>query len=133
MGVAVIVAPSAGSYEEARRATSTIPIVFCTHGDPIGTGHVASLARPGGNMTGLSLLRDVVNEKKIEILFEAVRHRSDRAGGLKPPGTGVPRGGRAGAPAELLRLPGLGAGPPWVPCLAVRGLRLRRQARKHKA
>jgi len=72
MGVAVIVAPSAGSYEEARRATSSIPIVFCTHGDPIGTGHVASLARPGGNMTGLSLLQDVVNEKKIEILFEAV-------------------------------------------------------------
>jgi ABC-type uncharacterized transport system substrate-binding protein len=56
MGVAVIVAPSAGSYEEARRATSTIPIVFCTHGDPIGTGHVASLAGRGWAPASLAKL-----------------------------------------------------------------------------
>lgn len=48
MGLDLIVAPGAGAYDAARRATSILPIVFCTHGDPIGAGHVESLARPAG-------------------------------------------------------------------------------------
>jgi ABC-type uncharacterized transport system substrate-binding protein len=54
--VDVIVAPSSIYTAAARRATSTIPIVFLSHADPLGTGHVASLSRPGGNVTGLSLM-----------------------------------------------------------------------------
>src|SRR6266508_826979 len=53
--VDVIVAPTSIYAGAAKRATSTIPIVFASHADPIGTGHVASLARPGGNITGLTV------------------------------------------------------------------------------
>ena len=54
--VDVIVAPTSIYAGAAKRATSTIPIVFASHADPIGTGHVASLARPGGNITGLTVV-----------------------------------------------------------------------------
>ena len=54
--VDVIIAPSSIYTAAAKRATSTIPIVFLSHADPLGSGHVASLARPGGNITGLSLM-----------------------------------------------------------------------------
>src|SRR5262249_38763597 len=50
----VIVTGSTPAPEAARRATSTIPIVMTTHVDPVGVGLVASLARPGGNVTGLT-------------------------------------------------------------------------------
>ena len=56
MNVDVIFATSSTEVEAARQATKTIPIVFATHADPVGLGHVASLARPGGNITGLSIL-----------------------------------------------------------------------------
>ena len=56
----------------ARLATSTIPIVFASHADPVGLGHVASLARPGGNITGLSMLLTELAVKELEILKEAV-------------------------------------------------------------
>src|SRR5713226_7815614 len=55
-----------------KRATSSIPIVFLVHADPVGTGHVASLARPGGNITGLALLQTEINRKGLEILISAV-------------------------------------------------------------
>src|SRR5262249_39923070 len=48
INVDVILAPSSTFVEAARQATKTIPIVFASHADPIGIGHVASLARPGG-------------------------------------------------------------------------------------
>ena len=48
MDVDVIFAPSSTFVEAARQATTTIPIVFAVHADPVGLGHVASLARPGG-------------------------------------------------------------------------------------
>ncbi len=61
--VDVIMAPSSIYTGAARRATSTIPIVFLSHADPLGTGHVASLSRPGGNITGLSLMMTETNVK----------------------------------------------------------------------
>jgi putative tryptophan/tyrosine transport system substrate-binding protein len=56
----------------ARKATNTIPIVFATHADPVGIGHVVSLARPGGNITGLSMLLTDLAPKEMEILTEVV-------------------------------------------------------------
>jgi putative ABC transport system substrate-binding protein len=55
-----------------KQATSTIPIVFAVAGDPLGGGLVASLSRPGGNVTGLSLLQTDLASKRLEILREIV-------------------------------------------------------------
>jgi putative ABC transport system substrate-binding protein len=74
MNVDVIFASSSVLVEPARHATNTIPIVFATHADPIGTGHVASLAKPGGNITGLSDLLTELCAKQLEMLKEAVPH-----------------------------------------------------------
>jgi putative ABC transport system substrate-binding protein len=70
--VDVIFANSSTQVEAARQATQTIPIVFSNHADPVGVGHVASLARPGGNVTGLSMLLTDLAVKELEILTEAV-------------------------------------------------------------
>ena len=56
----------------AKKATTTIPIVMTNAGDPVGAGLVASLARPGGNVTGLSSLASELNTKRLEILKDAV-------------------------------------------------------------
>jgi putative ABC transport system substrate-binding protein len=72
MKVDLILAPTSAESEAARRATSTIPIVFVTHADPVGVGHVSSLARPGGNMTGLAVLLPDLTAKRLEILKETV-------------------------------------------------------------
>jgi putative ABC transport system substrate-binding protein len=56
MKVDVIFASSSTMIEPAHQATKTIPIVFATHADPVGIGHVESLSRPGGNITGLTML-----------------------------------------------------------------------------
>jgi putative tryptophan/tyrosine transport system substrate-binding protein len=72
MNVDVIFAPSSTEVEVARQVTNAIPIVFATHADPVGLGHVASLARPGGNITGLSGLGADLAIKALEILKEAV-------------------------------------------------------------
>ena len=56
----------------AKQATATIPIVFMGAGDPIGTGLVASLARPGENVTGVSLQETELSAKRLELLKEAV-------------------------------------------------------------
>jgi putative ABC transport system substrate-binding protein len=56
----------------AKRATTTIPIVMTSSGDPVGEGLVASLARPGGNVTGFSSLGPELNTKRLEILKDAV-------------------------------------------------------------
>lgn len=72
MKVDIIFATSSTEAESARRATKTIPIVFATHADPESAGHVASLARPGGNMTGLAEIQSVITPKRLEILRETV-------------------------------------------------------------
>jgi putative tryptophan/tyrosine transport system substrate-binding protein len=56
----------------AQHATTTIPIVIAVSGDPVGEGFVASLARPGGNITGLSLMGTEVSGKRLQLLQEAV-------------------------------------------------------------
>jgi putative tryptophan/tyrosine transport system substrate-binding protein len=72
MEVDVIFANSSTYVEPARQATKTIPIVFANHADPVGVGHVASLAHPGGNITGVSMLLTELAAKQLEILKEAV-------------------------------------------------------------
>jgi putative tryptophan/tyrosine transport system substrate-binding protein len=68
--VDLIFAPSSTWVEPAHRAT-TIPIVFANHADPVGLGHVESLAHPGGNITGLSMVFTEIAVKELEILHEA--------------------------------------------------------------
>jgi putative ABC transport system substrate-binding protein len=68
--VDVIVTSGTPAVLAVKRATETIPIVFATAGDPVGTGLVASLARPGGNVTGFSLMSADVVGKRLELLRE---------------------------------------------------------------
>jgi putative tryptophan/tyrosine transport system substrate-binding protein len=70
--VDIIVTGSATDTRAARAATSTIPIVMTNDGDPVGNGFVASLARPGGNITGLSTLSPELSGKRLELLREIV-------------------------------------------------------------
>ena len=70
--VSVIVTEGTTSTHYAKEATSTIPIVMAQDPDPVGTGFVASLARPGGNITGLSNLRTDLGGKRLEILKDTV-------------------------------------------------------------
>jgi len=70
--VDLIVTRGSTYVQGARKATSAIPIVFLVHADPVATGHVASLARPGGNITGLSLQLTEIYRKGFEILISAV-------------------------------------------------------------
>ena len=65
MKVDIILASSSAEVEPARRATHTIPIVFVTHADPVGLGHVSSLARPGGNATGLAAVDPDIVPKRL--------------------------------------------------------------------
>ena len=86
MNVDVIFAPTSTMVEPARQATKTIPIVFSNHADPIGSGHVASLPRPGGNITGLTDQTSDIDTKAMEMLKEVVPHAT-RIGVLWNPTT----------------------------------------------
>ena len=70
--VDVIVTGGPPSAHAAKEATATIPIVMIQVGDPVGSGFVASLARPGGNITGLSGLAPELNGKRLELLKEII-------------------------------------------------------------
>ncbi len=70
--VDMIVAAGSGEIRAAKEATSEIPIVMVRGGDPVGSGFVASLARPGGNITGLATLRPELSGKRLELLQEIV-------------------------------------------------------------
>jgi ABC-type uncharacterized transport system substrate-binding protein len=70
--VDIIVTAGAGATRPAKAATTTIPIVMATDDDPIANGFVASLARPGGNITGLSTLAPELSGKRLELLKEIV-------------------------------------------------------------
>ena len=65
--VDIIVTTSAGAALAAKKASGTIPIVFAAAGDPVGTGLVSSLAQPGGNITGLSLMVPDLDGKRLEL------------------------------------------------------------------
>ena len=70
--VDVIVTTGPTVTRNAKEATTTIPIVFAQDGDPVASGFVASLARPGGNLTGLSNLSPELSGKRLEFLKEIV-------------------------------------------------------------
>ena len=83
--VDLIVVSGTASALAAKKATTTIPIVMTSGADPVGAGLVASLARPGGNVTGFSNLAVELNTKRLEILKDAVP-KLTRVGLLRPPG-----------------------------------------------
>src|SRR5262245_53813980 len=68
----VIVTSGATATRAVKEATNTIPIVMTNDPDPVGDGIIASLARPGGNITGLSALAPELNGKRLEVLREVV-------------------------------------------------------------
>jgi putative tryptophan/tyrosine transport system substrate-binding protein len=70
--VDVIVAGTDAAIAAVKRETQTIPIVMTTSNDPVGTGFVASLARPGGNITGLSAISPELSGKRLGLLRDAV-------------------------------------------------------------
>jgi putative ABC transport system substrate-binding protein len=86
--VDVIVAAGTPPPLAAKNATTTIPIVMANAGDPVSQGLVASLARPGGNVTGLSALSPELNSKRLEVLKDAVP-KLVRVGYLRSPEAGA--------------------------------------------
>ena len=70
--VDVIVADTTPATQAAQRATSTIPIVMAIVADPVGSGLVANLSRPGGNITGLSIMLAELSAKRLQLLKEAM-------------------------------------------------------------
>jgi putative tryptophan/tyrosine transport system substrate-binding protein len=86
--VDLILISGAGPASAAKSATTTIPIVMVTVPDPVAAGFVASLARPGGNVTGLASLSESLGTKRLEILKDAIP-KLERVGVLRPRGANV--------------------------------------------
>jgi ABC-type uncharacterized transport system substrate-binding protein len=88
LNVDLIVAVGTSSALAAKAATTTIPIVMTSVGDPVVTGLIASLARPEGNVTGFSALTPELDGKRLEILKDTIP-RLSRVGLLRPPGNSI--------------------------------------------
>jgi len=86
--VDILVLPLVGAIEAAKNRTQTIPIVMITQVDPVAAGLVASLAHPGGNITGLATLQRDLSGKRLELLAEVVP-RLSRVGILRSAGEKV--------------------------------------------
>src|SRR5262245_9255381 len=71
-GVSVIVASTSPAVPVAKAASSTTPIVFSMGGDPVALGYVASLSKPGGNLTGVTTLNVELGPKRLELMHELV-------------------------------------------------------------
>jgi len=89
LGVDVIVTQGSPATRAAKQVTTTVPIVMWNTTDPVGQGFVASLAKPGGNITGVADFSGELSSKRLELLREAV-HRSakvalDPGHGAQPP------------------------------------------------
>jgi putative tryptophan/tyrosine transport system substrate-binding protein len=82
--VDVIVGAQGDAVSAARAATTTIPIIMLTSGDPLAAGTVPSLARPGGNVTGLSMLTGALAAKRLDLLKQALPSLSRVAALLEP-------------------------------------------------
>jgi ABC-type uncharacterized transport system substrate-binding protein len=82
--VDIIIAASTQVTTLARKATNTIPIIMTTVGDPIGSGAIASLARPGGNVTGMTTLQFDMGGKRLQLLKDSVPGMSRIAVMWKP-------------------------------------------------
>ena len=95
----VIYAPPMVAATAAKQVTSTIPIVFATGVDPVGAGLVASLAQPGGNVTGISSIADSLAPKRVE-LWRQIKANANRFGLIGDPDDANTRTDRA-ALAEL--------------------------------
>jgi len=72
LNVEIIITDGSTAIAAAKRATPIIPIVFAAAGDPVATGLVVSLARPGGNVTGMSLMSSELGAKRLELLREVL-------------------------------------------------------------
>ena len=113
--VDVVVADSTLATWALKRATSTIPIVMARVADPVGSGLVASLAHPGGNVTGLSLMLPEISSKRLQLLKEMIP-RLTRLAVLWNPATPwhpkVIEGLKAAAPSLSIELSFVGVGTP---------------------
>jgi putative ABC transport system substrate-binding protein len=87
----VIVAPTVPASVAAREATATIPIVMVETGNPVGAGLIESLARPGGNVTGLSSMLPDLNSKFVELLHQVVPSARRVAYLCNPTNLGIPQ------------------------------------------
>jgi ABC-type uncharacterized transport system substrate-binding protein len=104
--VALIVVTGTAVALAVKKATTTVPIVMTSVGDPVASGLVASLARPGGNVTGLAALSPDLITKRLEILTDTLPKLA-RVGVLRPPAAGASpqmKELRAAAPALKLKL-----------------------------
>ena len=123
--VDVIVVTGGGVPLAAKKATSTIPIVMASGSDPVASGLVASLARPGGNLTGLTSLNQELITKRLEVLKDAVP-KLGRVGLLRPSTSGQLKEIRGAALALKLKLEEIDTQPD------VKGLESAFQAAKQK-
>ena len=113
--VEVIVVTTTLSIQAVKRATSTIPIVMALVADPVGSGLVTSLAHPGGNVTGLSLMAAEIGAKRLQLLKEAIPWLSRVAVLWNPSTPWHPKAIaalKAAAPALSLKLKFVGARTP---------------------